>query len=42
LSTKKPLVWDKPADRLQEFRAAFGDDLEALDADFVRQMQKLR
>lgn len=42
LSTKKPLVWDKPTDRLQEFRAAFGDDLEALDADFVRQMQKLR
>lgn len=42
LSSKKPLVWDKPEARLQQFRESFGDDLEALDTDFLRQMQKLR
>lgn len=29
LSSKKPLVWDKPEARLQQFRESFGDDLEA-------------
>ncbi len=42
LAEKKPLIWDDPQARLQEFRAAFGEDLGALDTDFVRQMQKLR
>ncbi len=42
LSEKQQLLWDDPATRLKEFRAAFGDDLSRLDADFLRQMQKVR
>jgi hypothetical protein len=42
LSHKKPLRWDDPQTRLKEFQAAFGDNLSQLDADFVRQIQKLR
>jgi hypothetical protein len=42
LAEKPPLVWDDPETRLREFQAAFGDDLGELDADFIRQMQKLR
>jgi hypothetical protein len=41
LSEKKELMTDTPDTRLREFREAFGD-LDALDADFVRQMRKLR
>ena len=41
LAAKKQLLWDNPAERLQEFQASFGD-LDQLDADFVRQIQKLR
>lgn len=42
LSEKKQLIWDDPETRLKEFQAAFGDNLGELDADFVRQTQKLR
>ncbi len=42
LAQKKQFFWDDPAARLKEFQAAFGDNLGQLDADFVRQMQKLR
>jgi hypothetical protein len=42
LSRKKPMIWDKPQDRLAEFRQAFGDDLEKLDAEFIRFMGRLR
>ena len=42
LSEKPRLVWDDPATRLAEFRRFFGEDLAALDADFVRQMQRVR
>lgn len=41
LSDKKQFLWDDPKTRLKEFRAAFGD-LGQLDADFLRQMQKVR
>lgn len=41
LSEKKQLFWDDPATRLKEFEQAFGS-ISALDADFVRQMQKVR
>lgn len=41
LSEKKPLLWDDAAERLRDFRQAFGD-LGALDADFLRQIGKLR
>ncbi len=42
LSQKKQLLWDDPNTRLEEFQSAFRDNLGQLDADFVRQMQKLR
>ena len=42
LSKKKPMIWDEPKTRLAEFKAAFGDDLEALDKEFLRFMAKVR
>ena len=42
LADKKQLLWDDPEARLKEFQAAFGENLGQLDADFVRQMQKVR
>ncbi len=42
LAQKPRLVWDSPQTRLAEFRHFFGQDLAALEADFVRQMQKVR
>jgi hypothetical protein len=42
LSEKKQLLWDDPAARLRDFQAAFGDNLGQLDADFLRQVQRLR
>ncbi|MCS7305617.1 MAG: DUF1570 domain-containing protein [Thermoguttaceae bacterium] len=42
ISRKKPLVWDSPQTRLREFQAAFGSDVQALDAEFLRFMAKLR
>jgi hypothetical protein len=42
LAEKKPLLWDEPEARMREFQAAFGDDLGRLDADFLRQVQKIR
>jgi len=41
LAAKGPLVWDEPAERLEEFKEAFGD-LDKLDTEFVRHMQKVR
>ena len=42
LSQKEPLVWDDPATRLKEFKACFGPDLAALDAEFVRYMARAK
>jgi hypothetical protein len=41
LSKKGPLLWDKPEERLAQFKSAFGD-LEKLDSEFIRYMQKVR
>lgn len=41
LSEKTDLIQDTPEGRLRDFREAFGD-LDALDADFLRQMAKLK
>jgi hypothetical protein len=41
LSEKGPLLWDDPEERLAQFKSVFGD-LEKLDAEFVRHMQKVR
>ncbi len=41
-SEKGPLVWDTPEERLKQFRTYFGDNLAALDAEFLRSMQRAR
>lgn len=40
ISKKPRLVWNKPDERLAEFQAAFGDDLPALDRQFLRYMAR--
>jgi len=42
LSEKPVMIYDTPEERLAEFRQAFGDDLSALDADFLRYASALR
>ncbi len=42
LAAKGPLLSDTPEERIAEFRAAFGVDLETLDRDFVDAMRRLR
>lgn len=42
LSEKSPLVRDTPEERLREFREFFGEDLEALDREFLRYIAKVR
>lgn len=42
LSAKKRLIYDEPAERLTQFQAVFGDDLQQLDREFLRYMQKVR
>jgi len=41
LSEKKPLLYDGPETRLEEFKRVFGD-LESLDAEFLRYMRRVR
>jgi hypothetical protein len=41
LAAKPQLLWDDPATRLTEFKAAFGNDLEQLDAEFLRHVAQL-
>jgi hypothetical protein len=41
LSQKKPLLWNKPEERLAEFKAAFGD-IEKLDQEFLRYFSRIR
>jgi hypothetical protein len=42
IAAKPRLVWNTPEERLADFRAAFGDDVEALDREFVRYAARLR
>lgn len=42
LAEKPPLVWDEPATRLREFQAAFGQDLEAIDRDLLRFIERIK
>jgi hypothetical protein len=42
LAAKHALIFDKPEDRIRQFKVAFGDDLDKLDADFLKYMQKVR
>ncbi len=41
LSEKKPLIWDTPEERRQEFESVFGD-LDKLNTEFMRYMGKVR
>jgi hypothetical protein len=41
LSAKQPLHWDDDKTRLVDFQQAFGEDLSALDREFVRYMGRL-
>ena len=36
------MVWDDAATRLREFKQAFGDDLQKLDADFTQYILRLK
>lgn len=38
---KPPVIFDSPDERLAEFKAAFGNDLRKLDAEFLRYLRKL-
>ena len=40
--TLSVLVEDKPGQRLAEFRRHFGDDLDALEDDFYRKMNRVK
>ena len=40
LSQKKPLIWDSPESRIEQFERIFGD-LDKLDAEFLRSMGKV-
>lgn len=42
LARKQPLGTADPAQRLAEFRAQFGEDIEALDDQFVRYMREVK
>ena len=41
MAAKKPLVPDTPEERLEEFKAAFGD-LDRLEADFLRHIDRVK
>jgi hypothetical protein len=41
MAAKKPLVPDTPEERLEEFKAAFGD-LDRLEADFLRHINRVK
>ncbi len=42
MAAKKTLFFDKPEQRVKQFQAAFGDDLEKLDGEFLKFMQKVK
>ncbi len=42
LSAKHALISDPPETRIKQFKAAFGDDLDRLDAEFVKYMLRVR
>ena len=42
LSEKGPLVWDDEKARLAEFKKFFGNDIEELEADFLRYMNTVK
>ena len=41
IQAKPRLIWDNSETRLKDFQAAFGDDLEQLEKEFLRYMRRL-
>ncbi|HEY2882542.1 MAG TPA: DUF1570 domain-containing protein, partial [Pirellulales bacterium] len=42
IAAKEPLETDSPEERVKEFKSAFGNDLAALDAEFLRYMARVK
>ncbi|MCL6503422.1 MAG: DUF1570 domain-containing protein [Pirellulales bacterium] len=42
LAEKPPLVWDEPATRIHEFKTAFNMELEALDRELLRFLERIK
>ena len=42
MSQKKPLVYDTPEDRLNDFKQFLGDDLDALEQEFLEYIENVR
>ncbi|HTI51339.1 MAG TPA: DUF1570 domain-containing protein, partial [Planctomycetaceae bacterium] len=42
VAQKPRLTWDDPAARLKDFRAAFGENLQQLDGEFIRFMRRVK
>jgi hypothetical protein len=42
LGEKEPLLYDRPEDRLVQFKQVFGEDLGEFDAAFTKYVQQLR
>lgn len=42
MAEKPPLIYDTPEERLETFRSVFGQDLQALDAEFLEYMGTVR
>jgi hypothetical protein len=42
LAEKTPLISDEPTERLKEFKSCFGDNLQVLEAEFLRHMERIR
>lgn len=42
MSTKSPLLYDTPEERLDDFKRFLGEDIAALDREFLKFVQKLR
>lgn len=42
MAEKPPMIYDTPEERLEAFKSVFGQDLQALDAEFVQYMGSVR
>jgi hypothetical protein len=42
MAEKSPLIFDTPEERLETFQSVFGQDLKALDAEFLDHMRTMR
>ena len=42
LAEREAMLFDTPEQRLKDFQAAFGEDLQRLDAAFVKYMLKVK